>query len=80
MAPANTSCNDLSGSVVAELSSSLPSRATNQGVPCAQPVLSAGGADNPSSTTATLGLAATKSSFGLLSDPTEVAKATYTDV
>jgi hypothetical protein len=43
-----------------------------------QPVLSAGGDDSPSSTMATLGLAATKSSFGLLTDPATVSKATYT--
>jgi hypothetical protein len=43
-----------------------------------QPVLSAGGADSPSSTMATLGLAATKSSFGLLTDPAAVSKAIYT--
>ena len=33
MAAPSTSCNGWSGSVVAELSSSLPSRATNHGVP-----------------------------------------------
>jgi hypothetical protein len=39
-------------------------------------VLSAGGAESPSSTTTVLGLAATKSSFGLITDPAAVSKAT----
>ena len=66
MALATRSCSDSSRALVAALSTCVPSWTTNHGVPCRQPVPNGGGADSPSRTTATLGLAVTKSSLGLL--------------